>query len=140
MKRLIALIHLLLLLTGCFGNKENILPQDGPTMLTIYQDHFAGDQPSSKADDEADDSKQHPVIVFGQRAIHAGKNDLAGNTRQSADQLDQRFARLPNPTLILYVFPHLGADNQYPVPGYSTRFPLYERVYYALPGEVETHP
>ena len=81
-----------------------------------------------------------PVIVFGQRPIHVGKTDLAGSTRIAASGLDQRFVRLSNPTMILYVFPHLGADNQYPIPGYSTAFPLYEQVYYALPGETERQP
>ena len=140
--RIILLPILTLWISGCalFGDKESILPQDGPTMLDIYQGHFAGHQPHREATDQDDDANQHPVIVFGQRAVHAGHNDLAGMTRNAADLLDQRFARLPNPTLILYVFPHLGADNQYPIPGYSTAFPLYEQVYYALPGEVETQP
>ncbi len=36
----------------------------------------------------------------------------------------------------MYVFPHLAGPESVPVPGYATRFPLYERVEYALPGEV----
>ncbi len=140
MIRRVVLLAALLLMTGCFSNKDTILPQDGPTMLEIYQGHFAGDQPYHKEAGSNDEANQHPTIVFGQRAVHADKNDLAGISRNAADQLDQRFARLPNPTLILYVYPHLGADNQYPIPGYSTAFPLYEQVFYALPGEVETQP
>ncbi len=34
----------------------------------------------------------------------------------------------------MYVFPHL-ADGNTPVPGYSTVFPFYSQVQYALPGE-----
>ena len=144
--RIILLPILTLWISGCalFGDKDSILPQDGPTMLDVYHGHFAGDQPQAAShgdDGKTDDSdQQHPVIVFGQRAIHASKTDLAGSTRTAANAIDQRFVRLPNPTLILYVFPHLGADNQYPIPGYSTAFPLYEQVYYALPGETERQP
>ncbi|MFF0977525.1 TIGR03751 family conjugal transfer lipoprotein, partial [Proteus mirabilis] len=44
------------------------------------------------------------------------------------------FPRLPNPDMVMYVFPHLSAGNL-PVPGYSTVFPFYHQVQYALPGE-----
>lgn len=49
--------------------------------------------------------------------------------------MQQRFQRLPNPDLVMYVHPHL-AKGRYPVPGYLTVFPMYETVEYALPGEV----
>ncbi len=144
--RIILLPILTLWISGCslFGGKDSILPQDGPTMLEIYHGHFAGDQPQAAShgnDGKSGESdRQNPVIVFGNRPIHVGKTDLAGSTRMAANTLDQRFVRLPNPTLVLYVFPHLGADNQYPIPGYSTAFPLYKQVYYALPGETEHQP
>ena len=114
-------------------------------MLEIYHGHFAGHDttslPQAASHGNQDDSdQQQPVIVFGQRHIHTGTADLAGQPRAAADQLNQRFARLANPTLILYVFPHLGANNQYPIPGYSTAFSLYEQVYYALPGETVRQP
>ena len=35
----------------------------------------------------------------------------------------------------MYVFPHLSGTEPTPVPGYSTVFPFYQRVQYALPGE-----
>ncbi|WP_134563401.1 TIGR03751 family conjugal transfer lipoprotein, partial [Pseudomonas aeruginosa] len=41
----------------------------------------------------------------------------------------------PNPDLVMYVFPHLAGTDPVPVPGYSTVFPLYQRVQYAMPGE-----
>ncbi|MGH7395628.1 MAG: TIGR03751 family conjugal transfer lipoprotein, partial [Candidatus Methylomirabilales bacterium] len=49
-------------------------------------------------------------------------------------EIEALFPALPNPQLVLYVYPHLGEDGA-PVPGYATAFPLYERVEYALPGE-----
>ena len=62
--------------------------------------------------------------------------DLAGYSRTAYTELETMFPRLPNPTLVMYVFPHLAGVERVPVPGYATTFPLYERVEYALPGEV----
>lgn len=50
--------------------------------------------------------------------------------------MKQRFARVPNPDLVMVVYPHLS-KGKYPVPGYVTVFPMYEQTQYALPGEVE---
>lgn len=50
--------------------------------------------------------------------------------------MQQRFARVPNPDLVMVVYPHLS-KGKYPVPGYVTVFPMYEQTQYALPGEVE---
>ncbi len=108
-------------------------------MQEVYHGHFARGTAKHHNDTDGESIKQ-PIIVFGQRPIHTGSIDLEAYTRSAANDIDQRFVRLPNPTLVLYVFPHLGADNHYPVPGYSTAFPLYEQVYYALPGEAERQP
>lgn len=35
----------------------------------------------------------------------------------------------------MYVFPHLTGTDPVPVPGYTTVFPLYQRIQYAMPGE-----
>ncbi|MFN3493641.1 MAG: TIGR03751 family conjugal transfer lipoprotein [Hydrogenophaga sp.] len=52
------------------------------------------------------------------------------------EPMQQRFSRVPNPDLVMVVFPHL-AKGKYPVPGYVTVFPMYEQTHYALPGEIE---
>ena len=51
------------------------------------------------------------------------------------NEMSSQFPRLPNPDLVMYVFPHLVGAGSVPVPGYSTVFPFYERVQYAMPGE-----
>ena len=56
--------------------------------------------------------------------------------REAANEIDTVFPLLPNPTLVMYIFPHLSGSERTPVPGYVTTFPFYERVEYALPGEV----
>ena len=55
-------------------------------------------------------------------------------------RLENRFPRLHNPDLVMYVLPHLvkakhPIPTYYPIPGYVTVFPMYETVEYAMPGE-----
>jgi conjugative transfer region lipoprotein (TIGR03751 family) len=56
-------------------------------------------------------------------------------TRTAQNEIHRQFHRLPNPDLVMYVFPHWAGTDPVPVPGYSTVFPLYQRVQYAMPGE-----
>lgn len=115
------LLLLPLVFGGCAG-KDELLPQDGPTMREVYDGHFRrGGQPSAGAGE------------FGRWLARPG---LEGYTREAATEIERQFPRLPNPDLVMYVFPHLS-DNGYPVPGYSTVIPMYETVEYALPGEKE---
>jgi len=114
-------------LAGCAGTKDTVLPQDGPSMKTIYERHIE------------EMSARDPIVLreaLGHRPIADADESLAGYTRDARDEIDAIFRRLPNPTLVMYVFPHLAGDEPVPVPGYATAFPMYERVEYALPGEV----
>ena len=116
-----------LVLGGCAGTKESVLPQDGPSMKAIYEQHTQ------------EMSARDPLTVretLGKRPIVNGADALAGYTREAYDEIDTVFPRLPNPSLVMYVFPHLVGEEQVPVPGYVTTFTMYERVEYALPGEV----
>jgi conjugative transfer region lipoprotein (TIGR03751 family) len=117
-------------LAGCASTKDAILPQDGPTMMEIYERHQLGVDTGNR-NDRAREALQRPCPVQPDTA------DLAGYTREAADEIETRFARLPNPTLVMFIFPHLAGADAVPVPGYATSFPLYERTHYALPGEVE---
>lgn len=66
--------------------------------------------------------------------------NYTGYTRTQANEIDSQFPQLPNPSVVMYIYPHQAGSgyNLTPVPGYSTVFPLYTHVYYALPGEVDT--
>ena len=118
---------LVLTLTGCASTKETVLPQDGPSMKEIYDGHFgamgARDPQALRAE-------------LGGRPLASGAPSIEGYTREAYNELETTFRRLPNPTLVMYIFPHLASDERVPVPGYVTSFPMYERVEYALPGEV----
>ena len=116
-----------LVLAGCASTKETVLPQDGPSMKAIYENHIR------------DMNARDPQVIrgeLGHRLILTGDAALQGYTRDAFNEIDVLFPRLPNPTLVMYVFPHLAGDAQAPVPGYATAFPMYEQVEYALPGEV----
>jgi len=116
----------LISLAGCAGTKDTILPADGPSMKTIYTEHFT-------------DIGMHDTLSVRRelkaRPLETDVADLAGYTRDAFNELDLHFPRLPNPTLVMYVFPHLAGVERVPVPGYATTFPMYQQVEYALPGE-----
>ena len=82
---------------------------------------------------------RNPQVIrgeMGHRPILTGDTALQGYTRDAFNEIDVLFPRLPNPSLVMYVFPHLAGEAHAPVPGYATAFPMYEQVEYALPGEV----
>ncbi len=115
------------LLGGCSTtSKEEILPQDGPTMQETYEGHFK----------RLNQNSIENMRNSGGRDISPGDGNLYGYTRNSSHEIDNLFPRLPNPTLVMFVYPHLAGAGGNPVPGYATAFPMYEGVEYALPGEV----
>jgi conjugative transfer region lipoprotein (TIGR03751 family) len=127
LRPIVTIAWISLALGGCASTKESVLPQDGPSMKAIYDTHFEG----MGADD--------PYVLrreLGTRPLGDDDIDLAGYSRTAHTELETIFPRLPNPTLVMYVFPHLAGAERVPVPGYATTFTLYERVEYALPGEV----
>ncbi len=120
-----------LAVAGCTSTKDTVLPQDGPSMKAIYEGHV---QAMNARDPQA---IRHEL---GNRPILTGEAALQGYTRDAFNEIDLLFPRLPNPTLVMYVFPHLAGEGHAPVPGYATAFPMYEQVEYALPGEVPGQP
>lgn len=120
-----------LVLAGCASTKDAVLPQDGPSMKSIYEEHVQ------------EMNAREPQVIrheLGARPILTGEAALQGYTRDAFNEIDVLFPRLPNPTLVMYVFPHLAGESHAPVPGYATAFPMYEQVEYALPGEVPSPP
>lgn len=118
------------LLGGCstVGTNEagdSALPNDGPQMLDIYDQH-----------NQASGNRALPGArqQLSARDVRRGEADLHGFTRQAHNETQALFPRLPNPALVMYVFPHLAGEGV-GVPGYATSFPMYEKPVYALPGE-----
>ena len=130
MMRLLTLIWISGVLAGCANSKDTVLPNDGPTMKQIYDQHFSTMNAVSVGSVRSEVTK---------RLADDEEGTLTAYARESATELDAHFPRLPNPTLILYVFPHLAGPERVPIPGYTTRFPMYDTTEYALPGEVPMH-
>ena len=121
-------------LAGCATSSEKLLPRGEHTMLDIWQ-HETGGYSGGQAGRLLLDARQdlrRPLIDADTLAAPARN---AAYTRTAANEIQRQFHRLPNPDLVMYVFPHLAGTDPAPVPGYSTVFPLYQRVQYAMPGE-----
>lgn len=122
------------LLAGCSvtGPRESPLrevTEGSPTVLDVYRGKGAAAQVSAK-----ETARERLVRDSVARPIAAG-DERTQRYWSALEPLQQRFARVPNPDLVMVVFPHL-AKGKYPVPGYVTAFPMYETTEYALPGEV----
>ncbi|MDM7403496.1 TIGR03751 family conjugal transfer lipoprotein [Klebsiella pneumoniae] len=114
-------------LAGCSTSKEQLLPPGDSTMLDLWQQKRGSPQMTAEA----------------RAVLRRDLNDVERNaqpavaesySRDANSEIQQQFPRLPNPDLVMYVFPHMTVGNV-PVPGYSTVFPFYSQVQYALPGE-----
>lgn len=119
---------LVVCMTGCATNSEKLLSHGGRSMDDIWRQETGGD-PSQRQLLDARQALRRPLDEPEDR--RAGLT----YTRTAQIEIYRQFHRLPNPDLVMYVFPHLAGSDPVPVPGYSTVFPLYQRVQYALPGE-----
>lgn len=116
----VAQIFALLLISTVIGcSSQNVIPSTGEQILTTYKNHTDGTDNTEK--------------MF--RELRSDRRDLRDYTRDSSNEISQKFPRLPNPELSLYVFPHFTTKG-HPVPGYSSAFLFYEKDEYALPGEL----
>lgn len=121
---------LTLALAGC-ASKDTLLPPGDHSMLDLWRTHTSSVQGAEGRLNEARQQLRRPLSDGDEQPSSGSRGDL----RQRAKALHQQFPRLPNPDLVMYVFPHLAGEESVPVPGYSTVFPLYQHVPYALPGE-----
>ncbi|WP_447514786.1 TIGR03751 family conjugal transfer lipoprotein [Escherichia coli] len=111
------LLILLFLLAGCSTSQEELMPVDpDASMLSLWQQQSGGSA---------------ALLDVRSRLRRPPDGPVA---KPEANTIRSQFPRLPNPDMVLYVFPHP------PVPGYSTVFPFYTRPQYALPGERLTPP
>jgi conjugative transfer region lipoprotein (TIGR03751 family) len=130
-----AALILALVLSGCATHKEKLLPHGDVTMLDVWNQATAGDLSGarpSRALLDARESLRRPLTGVSMGSL---SQEGESYTRTAENEVDRQFFRLPNPDLVMYVFPHLGGTEPVPVPGYSTVFPFFSRVQYAMPGE-----
>lgn len=125
----LAVLVIAVALGGCSTSKEKLLPHDRQSMLDIWNEETGG---NARQLLDARHSLRRPLTEVDVKAAPAVN---ASYTRTAQNEIYRQFQRLPNPDLVMYVFPHLAGTDPVPVPGYTTVFPLYQRVQYAMPGE-----
>jgi len=120
--------------SACTTSKEKLLPHDETTMLDIWNQETGGGS-ASLAGRRLLDARQPLKRALIDDADGHARDANVPYTRTAANEIYRQFERLPNPDLVMYVFPHLAGGEPTPVPGYTTVFPFYQRVQYAMPGE-----
>lgn len=115
---------------GCATRKDAVLPHGDETMSELWGEYSGG--PADGASAKARQTLRRPLT---QPEAKSTLSQNASYTRNAENEIDLEFKRLPNPDLVIYVFPHVAGRDSVPVPGYSTVFPFYGRVHYAMPGE-----
>lgn len=124
-----ACLAVALLSTGCTTSKQELLPHGDNTMMDVWEQGSSGSSNSAS-------SRQLLDARFSlRRSLEEERAENVAYTRTAQNEIYSQFKRLPNPDLVMYVFPHLAGSDPAPIPGYSTVFPLYQRVQYAMPGE-----
>lgn len=131
----LAVLGIAAVLAGCSTTKEQMLSHDNRTMLDIWNAETGGAAGGGPAARQLLDARHTLRRALTDDDIQAAPGAQARYTRTAANEIYRQFHRLPNPDLVMYVYPHLAGTDPVPVPGYSTVFPLYQRVQYALPGE-----
>ncbi|HBO6004959.1 TPA: TIGR03751 family conjugal transfer lipoprotein [Pseudomonas aeruginosa] len=123
-------------LGGCATSTEKLLPHGDHTMMDIWNQNAGdGGGASQVARRQLLDARQSLRRPLTDADMQAAPAEQMRYTRTARNEVQRQFQRLPNPDLVMYVFPHLAGTAPVPVPGYTTVFPLYQRVQYAMPGE-----
>ncbi len=133
----LALALAVAVLSGCATSKEELLTHSDRTMMDIWQQETCGDgdgggQVVRRQLLDARQSLRRPLT---EAHVEAASAEQMRYTRTARNEIHRQFPRLPNPDLAMYVYPHLAGTDPVPVPGYTTVFPLYQRIQYAMPGE-----
>lgn len=128
---LLALIMGTMLCAGCSSSVKKVMPKSDHDMASLYAQYSGA---NSAQDLEA---RKRELQLRDQESLelrNAAASSLTGFPPQPA-QLQHLFPKLPNPELYMYVRPHAVGTSGAPIPAYITRFQMYERDHYALPGE-----
>lgn len=107
-------------LSGCSTVQDDTLPTPDTNVEKVWQQQM-GQQGLAQ-------SMGGAFAPLNAHQLAERQSDYArDNWREATNQ----FPRLPNPDIVMYVMPHKVGNL--PIPGYTTVFPLYERVHYATP-------
>ncbi|PJG84810.1 TIGR03751 family conjugal transfer lipoprotein [Conservatibacter flavescens] len=124
---MLSVIGLVFLLSACSTSQKELLPTGEETMRDIW--NKGGSEAQLQYYRDSDNRRIDPVNYIS-------SNEQSAYTRTAENEIKNLFPQLPNPDLIMYVYPHLSTSGEpMPIPGYSTVIPFYGRVQYAQPGE-----
>ncbi len=127
----LGLVYLILCLSGCASSNP---PQTSMTEAQIYHEAMQQSNVESLNQTRLKVQNQMAMKSVGKTNI----NSFSDTASKAQKRLQKQFPQFPDPETIVYVYPHLGPDGV-PVPGYYTKFHLYQENYYALPGEGENN-
>ena len=133
----LALALAVVVLGGCATSKEELLTHRDRTRMAVWQQETGGGGSGTGqvARRQLLDARQSLRRPLTDANVQAAPAEQMRYTRTAQSEVYRQFQRLPNPDLVMYVYPHLAGTDPVPVPGYTTVFPLYQRVQYAMPGE-----
>ena len=131
-------------LAGCAAQRPETALREGPRMVDLYRGTAVTEAEAGAANAAAaSDEVMCRWWLFAWPCPDTAAVEPDGRwadaeswARTATNELEFLFPRLPNPDVYLYVFAHLATASRVPVPGYTTAVPLYDRMEYALPGEV----
>ncbi|MDC0434756.1 TIGR03751 family conjugal transfer lipoprotein [bacterium] len=120
-------------LSACGTSPRQIDRLSGPKVVDVMR----GNGPNGSGNNNNNHEKEDQLVNRNRGSSSIGHEAY---TRTSANEIRQLFPTLPNPTIPLYIHAHPVVEDStgevLPVPGYTTIFPLYQRVEYALPSEL----
>ncbi|MFG9913616.1 TIGR03751 family conjugal transfer lipoprotein [Pseudomonas aeruginosa] len=133
----LALVLTIAVLAGCATSKDKLLPHGDSTMMDVWQQNAGdgGGGAGQVARSQLLDARQSLRRPLTDADVQAAPAEQTRYTRTARNEVHRQFQRLPTPDLVMSVYPHLAGTDPVPVPGYTTVFPLYQRVQYAMPGE-----
>lgn len=123
-------------LTAC-TSMHDILPKQGPSMEHIYDGMGKNGVPNNAQDDApnaSDEKEEFTEARKNMSRLQTKSTDLSQSV--SVKYTWNHFHKVPNPTLTLYIYPHLSGSDELPIPGYTTAFNAYEKDHYALPNDI----
>lgn len=123
-------------LSGCASSSkgDHLIPQEGLTVSQIYAQSGQGESVGSPYGTTQDDD----LIEARARAASANTSSASHSpTTVSLQKPTSRFQLISNPSIPIYIYPHLVSmgNDEVPVEGYQTAFFLYSKNHYALPWE-----
>ncbi len=144
-RTLIALV-VVVAAAGCATKPPASALAEGPRMIELYRGTVRGADPGSRGMVRTRGAPTAAMCRWWLFTWPCGPAEAVDSekeaarersyARTAANELEALFPRLPNPDIYIYVPPHLATESRLPVPGYTTAVPLYDRVEYALPGDV----